>query len=116
MERLKQFREAGIQVEMDDFGTGYSSLNALGSLPLDVLKLDMSFMRQAHDERRIQVLKASIALAKSLGLKTIAEGVETEEQLELLRSLGCDAIQGYYFSKPLPEDEFEAYMKKCAEE
>ena len=116
VERLKQFREAGIQVEMDDFGTGYSSLNALGSLPLDVLKLDMSFMRQAHDERRIQVLKASIALAKSLGLKTIAEGVETEEQLELLRSLGCDAIQGYYFSKPLPEDEFEAYMKKCAEE
>ena len=112
---LQECRDAGFKIEMDDFGTGYSSLNALAFLPLDIVKLDMSLMTELHAEKKAQVLSASIMLAQKLGLKTIAEGVETEEQLDLLRKLNCNSIQGYYFSKPLPEEEFEAYMRAHAE-
>lgn len=111
---LNQCREKGYQIELDDFGTGYSSLNTLGTLPLDVVKLDMSFMNQLHDKRRLRVLTACVQLARSLNLKITSEGVETEEQLHMLRKLGVDTIQGYFFSKPLPENEFEEYLKKQA--
>ena len=113
---LEACRKAGFSVEMDDFGAGYSSLTLLGSLPLDVVKLDMSFIRQAENEKNARVLAAALKLAHSLGLRTVAEGVETEKQLSMLRSLGCYAVQGYYFSKPLPEDEFEDYLRRCADE
>lgn len=109
---LKQVRKAGFQVELDDFGTGYSSLNTLGTLPLDVVKLEMSFMRQIHEERRLRVLSACINLAKSLSLKTVAEGVESDEQLSLLQTLGADVVQGFYYSRPIPADEFEEYLTK----
>jgi len=109
---IHKCREAGLKIELDDFGTGYSSLNTLTTLPLDVLKLDMSFMKNYKDERKMKVLHTCIDLAKGLGLKTICEGVENQEQLAMLQEFGCDAIQGYYFSKPLPEAEFREYLRK----
>jgi len=110
VEKLNNIRAAGFEVELDDFGAGYSSINILSTLPLDVVKLDMSFMKQFGDEKRAKVLAASINLAKELGFKTVSEGVELKEQNEVLGALGVDIIQGYLYSKPLPEDEFEKYM------
>lgn len=111
---LNKLREEGFKIEMDDFGKGYSSLNILGTLPLDILKLDMSFIRNIGNERKFKVLASVISMAKNLQLQTVAEGVETKEQLEVLRDLGCDGIQGYYFSKPLPKEEFTEYLKNTA--
>lgn len=112
VKKMTAVRAIGYQIELDDFGSGYSSLNILSALPLDVVKLDMSFMREFGDPKRAKVLAACIKLAKDLGYKTVSEGVELKEQCELLSILGVDAIQGYYYSKPLPEDEFEEYMIK----
>ncbi len=114
VKKLSSLRMVGYQIELDDFGSGYSSLNVLSALPLDVVKLDMSFMKEFGDEKRSKVLVACINLAKELGYKTISEGVETEDQKNTLGILGVDNIQGYYFSKPMPEDEFEEYMRKFA--
>lgn len=110
--KLIEIRNAGYRIELDDFGSGYSSINILSAFPLDVIKLDMSFMRQFGDESRTKVLAACIKLAKDLGYSTISEGVEKNEQREVLNTLGVDAIQGYVFSKPLPEEEFEEYLSK----
>ena len=96
---------------MDDFGSGYSSLNMLSTLPIDALKLDMQFIRNAFRERKdTRLLEAMIQLAESFEVPTIAEGVETAEQVFTLKAMGCDIIQGYYFSRPLPAEEFEAYL------
>ena len=105
-------REMGFMIEMDDFGTGYSSLGMLNRLPIDALKLDMSFVRTAfageeHDTRIIQLI---LDIAKILGVPVIAEGVETEEQLLALKDLGCDLAQGYFFSRPIPGDEFDRFI------
>ena len=101
-------RESGFHIEMDDFGSGYSSLNMITALPIDALKFDLQFIRTAFLEHKdTRLLEAVIGLAKSLGLPTIAEGVETAEQMLALRGMGCDIVQGYYFSKPLPAEEFE---------
>lgn len=110
--KLTAIRAIGYQVELDDFGSGYSSINILSTLPMDIVKLDMSFMKQFGDPKRAKVLAACIRLAKELGYKTISEGVEYPEQHELLGILGVDAIQGYYYSKPLFEPEFEEYLIK----
>ncbi len=110
---LNGLRECGFYIEMDDFGTGYSSLNMITTLPIDALKLDMQFIRTAFRDRKdTRLLEAVIGLAKSLGLPTIAEGVETAEQLFTLKSMGCDYVQGYYFSRPLPPEEFEAFVRE----
>jgi len=116
VERLNSIRNLGVKIELDDFGSGYSSLNVLSALPIDVVKLDMSFMQQFGDEKRTKVLVAVINLAKELGFGTVSEGVELKEQNELLGELGVDMIQGYYYSKPLPEDEFEFYMMEHSAE
>ena len=113
VQTLNQCRELGIKIELDDFGSGYSSLNALSDLPVDIVKLDMSFMRQIQNPKKTSILSGCINLCKALRLETIVEGVETVEQLDIVRRFGADAIQGYYFSKPLPEEEFEEYLKKC---
>ena len=106
---VNALRSSGFHIEMDDFGTGYSSLNMITTLPIEALKLDMQFIRMAFREHMdTRLLRAIIWLAQSLGLPVIAEGVETAEQIFTLRVLGCDYVQGYYFSKPLPPDEFEA--------
>lgn len=107
---LSSCRDYGFRVELDDFGSGYSSLNILGSLPLDVVKIDQSFIRQIDDPRKARILTSCIALTKNLGLVSVCEGVETEEQRNILKAIGCDRIQGYYFSKPLPAEEFEKYL------
>lgn len=110
--KLTAIRAIGYQVELDDFGAGYSSINILSTLPIDIVKLDMSFMKQFGDPKRAKVLAACIKLAKELGYKTISEGVELKEQCELLGFLGVDAIQGFYYSKPLTEKEFEEYLRR----
>ncbi len=101
-------RNKGFKVEMDDFGTGYSSLNMLSSMPIDVLKMDRAFIRNIDvDEKDMHLVALIIDTAKSLKIPVIAEGVERETQLQLLKKLGCDFVQGFYFSRPLPAEEFE---------
>ncbi len=105
---VESLRRKGYVVEMDDFGSGYSSLNMLSAMPVDVLKMDRAFIRRIGDGKKDTDLVALIlGIAKSLKIPVVAEGVETEEQLELLRKLGCPLVQGFYFSRPLPSVEFE---------
>ncbi len=109
---LGELREAGISVSIDDFGTGYSSLSYLKKLPVDNLKIDISFIRElGQDPDAETIVSAIITMAKALNLKTIAEGVETEEQWELLRSLGCDTVQGFYMARPLPVEDLENLIR-----
>lgn len=105
---LDKLRDYGFQIEIDDFGSGYSSLNTLKDFKVDVLKLDMGFLRESdHNEKSRIIMKSVIDMAKNLGLTIVAEGVETEEQVGYLTNKGCDIFQGYYFSKPIPVSEFE---------
>jgi len=108
--KLAALRAIGYGIELDDFGAGYSSLNVLSTLPIDTVKLDMSFIKQFDNEKRIKVLAACISLARELGYNTISEGVELREQSAILEALGVDMIQGFLFSHPLSEEEFEKYM------
>ena len=111
VEKVKELRKIGFRIEMDDFGSGYSSLNMLSTLPVDALKLDMHFIRNAFKERKdTRLLETMIQLAESFEVPAIAEGVETAEQVFTLQAMGCDIIQGYYFSRPLSAQEFEAYL------
>ena len=106
IERLGRLREAGISVAIDDFGTGYSSLQYLGELPLDVLKIDRAFVSASSGEGRDRSLARTIVMmARSLDLATVAEGVETAEQLAHVTALGCDCVQGFFHSKPVPARE-----------
>ena len=109
---VNTLRDMGFVIEMDDFGSGYSSLNMITTLPIDVLKLDMGFIRSAFskggDTRMIGVI---VDIAQALNVAMIAEGVETKEQMLALKELGCDIVQGYYFSRPVPANEFEAFLK-----
>jgi len=108
---VETLREKGFQIEMDDFGTGYSSLNMISSLPIDALKLDMHFIRHACREGvSTHIVEVIIGISDYLSVPVIAEGVETEEQLHVLKSLGCDIVQGYFFSKPVPAEEFEPFI------
>ncbi len=111
VEMIVRLREMGFRIEMDDFGTGYSSLNMISKLPIDALKLDMLFVRDAFrqggDEHLVNLI---IDISKHLNVPVIAEGVETDTQLHRLRELGCDLVQGYFFSKPIPAGEFEAFI------
>ena len=108
---VKAFREAGFRIEIDDFGSGYSSLSMISTLPMDALKLDMEFMRNAFRERKnTRMLDAVIDIAYSLDVPTIAEGVETAEQMFALKEMGCDIVQGFYFSRPIPAAEFEEFL------
>lgn len=110
---LNKFKSSGFLISLDDFGTGYSSLSYLKKLPLDILKIDKSFIdgiTTESDDK--QITKTIISMAKTLGLKVLAEGIETKEQLEFLRNEGCDYYQGYYFSKPISALEFIELLKK----
>jgi len=112
IECLLQLKQVGVKIAIDDFGTEYSSLNYIKQLPLDKIKIDMSFVRGINVNRKDEaVIKVIIALAKNLGLKVIAEGVETKEQLDFLRDQMCDEIQGYYYYKPMPALQVEELMK-----
>ena len=108
---VEKLRSMGFQIEMDDFGTGYSSLNMISSLPIDALKLDMKFIRDAFKEGgSTHMLEVIIGISDYLSVPVIAEGVETEEQLHVLKGLGCDIVQGYFFSKPVPAEKFEPFI------
>ncbi|MDY6264514.1 MAG: EAL domain-containing protein [Fibrobacter sp.] len=110
---LSKFRESGFIVEMDDFGSGYSSLNQLKDMPLDVLKIDMKFLSKAEDNHRAEtILRNVLRLSSDLGLFSLTEGVETEDQYKRLNEMGCNLFQGYYFAKPMAVADFEKLCNK----
>jgi EAL domain-containing protein (putative c-di-GMP-specific phosphodiesterase class I) len=112
IETLKYLRELGFRIAIDDFGTGFSSLNYLRRLPVNVLKIDQSFVREMLAEQAsLAIVESIISLAHSLGKETIAEGVETQAELDVLTERGCRLMQGYYFSRPLPASVFEAWVQ-----
>jgi len=105
---ISRLRRNGFLVEMDDFGSGYSSLNMLKDLHVDILKIDMAFLKKAGDEERSKkILQMVIGLSRQLGMPVITEGVENAEQVAFLKSVGCEMFQGYYFAKPMSIEEFE---------
>lgn len=109
---MDDFRSLGISLSLDDFGTGYSSLSYLKRFPIDKLKIDQSFVRGVtQDADDAAITRAIISLSKNLGLRVIAEGVETEEQLAFIKAAGCEEIQGYYYSRPLPEEDFVKFLR-----
>jgi diguanylate cyclase (GGDEF)-like protein/PAS domain S-box-containing protein len=109
---LNKFKENGIKIFIDDFGTGYSSLSYIKNIPADVIKIDISFIRSMmHNSKDLIIVSTITELAKKLGLKTISEGVETEEQFEKLKTIGVDMVQGFLFSKPAPEFELARFLK-----
>jgi diguanylate cyclase (GGDEF)-like protein len=109
---LAKLKEIGVRIAVDDFGTGYSSLSYIKKLPIDTLKIDKSFVKDVlRDEKDAAITTTIIHLAQSLGLSVIAEGVEEEQQVEFFKIMGCHKVQGYFFSKPIPEDELiEHYL------
>lgn len=111
IQMLNQLREIGVEINIDDFGTGYSNLSYLTQLPISTLKIDRSFISPINREgNNVEIIQMILALARSLGLKVIAEGVENEEQLEHLKKLNCEGAQGYYFSKPMALEEVKNYL------
>lgn len=111
---IERLQNAGFIIEMDDFGSGYSSLNSLKDIPVDVLKMDMEFMSKSDRYKRsADILQMVVAMAEKLNMPVIAEGVETKEQADFLSEIGCDTIQGYYYAKPMPIQQFEEMLKEC---
>jgi len=109
---LNQLKKMGLRLAIDDFGTGFSSLSYLKQFPIDTLKIDRSFvMSLPRDENDGAIVKAIINLAQSMDIKTIAEGVETMEQLRFLQELKCTEVQGYLFSRPLPANEIDQMLR-----
>lgn len=109
-EQIQKLREFGMEVAIDDFGSGYSNLNYLAELNAGVLKIDQSFVRKISDPAGRFLLRQIVTLGKGLGFKVVAEGVEDQESLDFLRSLGCDEVQGYHFARPLEKDEFSRWF------
>ncbi len=109
--KINELRNLGFKIEMDDFGSGYSSLSMISKMPIDAIKLDMIFIKNAFENKNNnKMIEIIIEIASYLNVPTIAEGVETKEQLDALIKLGCDVVQGYYFSKPIPIDEFDNFL------
>lgn len=110
---VENLRDKGFQVSMDDFGTGYSSLSMLSAMPVDVLKMDSAFMQSIdHDGKDAQLVALILGIADTLKIPVVAEGVETEEQMKILKDLGCTLVQGFYFSRPLHASDFESSFIK----
>jgi EAL domain-containing protein (putative c-di-GMP-specific phosphodiesterase class I) len=112
LEALRRLRAMGVQVAIDDFGTGYASLAHLKQLPVDVLKIDRSFVRELERERSDRaIVRATVDLAHNLELRVVAEGVEDRATAEYLADIGCDHAQGYYFARPLPAEELTRWLR-----
>ncbi len=116
VQRLHQLRALGLRVAIDDFGTGYTSIHYLQQLPTDILKIDRSFVsgNAIAASERVALVGAIISLAKALGLRTVAEGIETEEQARELREMGCDAGQGFLWSRAVPKADLPALLHELA--
>jgi EAL domain-containing protein (putative c-di-GMP-specific phosphodiesterase class I) len=113
MTMMRRFQDAGFKFLMDDFGSGYSSLSMLRNLPVDILKIDMKFVQEIVTSfRAAKIMEHMVQLAHDIHMEVVIEGVETKEQVEFLQEIGCDEIQGYYFSKPMSKDE---YIERLAE-
>ncbi len=113
--KMQALKVIGVGFSMDDFGTGYSSLSYLKQLPLDQLKIDRSFVNDLPaDNNDAAIVQAIITMGRTFGLNVIAEGVETEAQRDFLQQYGCHAFQGYLFSRPIPIEEFEQFLKRSA--
>lgn len=113
LQTMASLQQLGFKVEMDDFGSGYSSLNMLKDVPVDVLKIDLNFLsKTSNPDKSMTILTSIVRMVKWLDIPSIVEGVETEEQIDYLKSIGCTMVQGYYYSKPLPEKEYVDYIKK----
>ena len=111
--QMKEIKELGVKLSMDDFGTGYSSLSYIQILPITVLKLDRSFIMYLEDDAiSREIVSAVIRIAKSKKIETIAEGIETIGQADILRESGCDQAQGYFFGKPMPADKFKQFLRE----
>ena len=116
IEKIDALRDLGFLIEMDDFGTGYSSLSMVSRLPIDALKIDMCFIKDAFKEKKdTGMIGIILQIAKYLNVLSIAEGVEDRLQMDDLKKLGCDIVQGYYFSKPVPAKEFERFLEEKLE-
>ena len=108
-ELVQTLRRAGVSVSMDDFGSGYSSLNMLKEVPINVLKIDQGFLRQTTDIRRRDIIFGAVVhMARELNIGVVVEGVETQEDVELMRRFSCRVAQGYFYSKPMPPETFSA--------
>ena len=115
IEVVQNLRRKGFRIEMDDFGSGYSSLNMLTSIPIDVLKMDMKFVKNMlNDDKSLKLCELVLDISRFLDVPVVAEGVEEKAQLDKLKSMGCELIQGYYFSKPVPPEEFALLIEKEA--
>lgn len=111
-QRIRQMHELGFQCSLDDFGSGYSSLGLVKEFDIDAIKLDRRFFKDIEDQKSRDVIDCLITLSKKLGLTSVAEGIETEEQLSYMQTVGCDLVQGFIFSRPLPVEEFETWWEK----
>lgn len=112
MELVRKLQEYGFIIEIDDFGSGYSSLNSLKEIEVDLLKMDLKFFEKTGDSKRAEKIVSSvITLANDLGMPVIAEGVETKEDVEMVKAAGCQMVQGYYYAKPMPVEDFEKYLE-----
>ena len=112
VDTVTMLKEKGFRISVDDFGSGYSSLNLITQMPFDTLKIDGSFfLKNELTERNKKVISSIITLAKSLNLETVSEGVETDNQVDFLKELGCDIIQGFFYYKPMPSGDFEKLLK-----
>ncbi len=110
-EQLQNLNSKGIELSLDDFGTGYSSLTYLHQLPVEEVKIDQSFVKKLDHKNKLVIVKSIVDLAHNLGLRVVAEGVETKSQVDTLKSLGCERLQGYYFSKPQPINEIDLWLR-----
>lgn len=113
LETMQQFQSHGLKIMMDDFGSGYSSLNMLKNVPADILKIDMNFVRDLEQsDRAAAIMKNIVNMAKDIGMEIVVEGVETKAQIDFLAGIGCDQIQGYYFSRPIEQEAFAELIAK----
>ena len=116
---LETLRDRGVEISVDDFGSGYSSLNLLSKVAVDTVKLDKQFlddtMNSEREETALTIIKYLTKMLRHLGFKVLAEGVETSEQLEMLRLADCDIVQGYFYAKPMPIGEFRTFLQEFNE-